>query len=513
MASILETFFILFESNADEVKTGAKEAEKATEGLEKRTKAADVAAGKLGGSFVELARSAVGALAAVASVTAVSASVFAAANAADQLGKFSEALELNIEDVDAWGRAVKLNGGSAEEFQGTVARLSQGFAEFAARGSGELGPFFQSLGIQMTDAAGNARDVLQVLPELADAFQGLNRQEAFGLGKKLGLDEGTIMLLQRGRREVEDAIKRQKQLGAVTQEDAEIAAEFNDALDESSFAFRNLYLGVASNVLPPLTWMLNKLRDLGGWLSEHEDLVTGFFIAAGIAITAFYLPAILSAAAATLVAIAPFLAIGAAITAAAAAFALLYEDIVAFREGSDSMIGQIAEKWPIVGDIVNAWVDYLVLLKDTALAVFGLLGDLITDPANAWDNFVEKLAASFDVFTRVGGAVRGVFDSIASGWNTVKSLIPGFGAGPEAAALSIGKQQLAMAGATPLASTPGSAIIAGGNTSSRSTNVQVGKVEVNTQATDADGIAAAVGTSLETQIAQATSTFDDGVSH
>lgn len=46
-----------------------------------------------------------------------------------------------------------------------------------------------------------------VLPELAESFEKLSKQESAALGQKLGLDQGTIMLLRRGRREVEDQIR------------------------------------------------------------------------------------------------------------------------------------------------------------------------------------------------------------------------------------------------------------------------------------------------------------------
>ena len=52
-----------------------------------------------------------------------------------------------------------------------------------------------------------------------------------------------------------------------------------------------------------------------------------------------------SAGAATLVAISPFLLIGAAIAAVGVAFALLYEDVVAYLGGQESYIGDLAEKY------------------------------------------------------------------------------------------------------------------------------------------------------------------------
>lgn len=76
--------------------------------------------------------------------------------------------------------------------------------------------------------------------------------------------------------------------------------------------------------------------------------------------------------------------------------------------------------------------------------------------------------------------------------------------------LAQGQQQLAAAGASPVGAVSSTAISNTRN-SSRSTTVQVDRVEVNTQATDADGIASGVGSALEREMRSAANSYDDGV--
>lgn len=79
-----------------------------------------------------------------------------------------------------------------------------------------------------------------------------------------------------------------------------------------------------------------------------------------------------------------------------------------------------------------------------------------------------------------------------------------------AVALAQGQQQLAAATRSPLTSTTSNSIShtlkQGGDR-----NVTVEKIEVNTQATDAEGIAAHVGQTMGSHLRQANSQFDDGV--
>jgi len=53
--------------------------------------------------------------------------------------------------------------------------------------------------------------------------------------------------------------------------------------------------------------------------------------------------------------------------------------------------------------------------------------------------------------------------------------------------------------------------IANSRTTSQSSNVTVGKVEIKTKATDSEGIARSVGGHLNSQLKRATSNHDDGI--
>lgn len=90
----------------------------------------------------------------------------------------------------------------------------------------------------------------------------------------------------------------------------------------------------------------------------------------------------------------------------------------------------------------------------------------------------------------------------------------GFGGGmpaDTAAAIAKGQGAIATASATPLANQTSNSIANSNRTSSRETNVKVEKVEVVTQATDANGISRDIGSSMNVQMRQAVAGFDDGV--
>jgi hypothetical protein len=388
---------------------------------------------------------------------------------------------------------------------------------------------------------------MDILPELADSFEGLTKQESAGLGRKLGLDQGTIMLLQRGRREVEEQIRQQKELGTVTKEAAEIAGKFNDEYDNTAKVFRSIFTAVGSTILPVFTSILTGIRTVGGFLAKHSDFIVGLMIALGAAITIYALPPLVSMAVAVVTAFAPFLLMGAIIAGVAVAFALLYDDVMNFIEGNDSLIGQILTEFPIIGDIINGLIDTvkelwgavswvfnsILSILQISVAGWGILWDTVSE---GFASFVQGstglqtiLGAITAAFQMAGQAIGAVWDFLGERassfldivrtiYNVVKLVAGGFTKTLDGVKASLGigglpegKDALATASTADINTQTSNTIANSSRSSSKTSNVTVGTVNVQTQATDAEGIAGAIGDSMGQQIRQASSDLDDGV--
>lgn len=483
---ILDTFFIAFEADTTKLTKGTDEASKKADGLTDKLKLADVASSKLGSSLGNMLATAGGAMIAVFSVGAMTSGIAGAIDYADKLNDLSNKLGVATDDLDAWGKAVKMSGGTAEGFEGSLSLISEDFAMIATKGTSRMLPFWKEMGIQLKDSHGKMREVMDVLPELATKFEKMGKQESLGMGRKLGLDEGTIMLLQQGRREVEAQIKQQKDLGVVTKEQAAQAGEFNDMLDQMSMNFRGMFLNIGSSLIPAFKWVVSVFDNTTKFFKKHSDFITGLFIALGTAVMVFFVPPMITAGIAALTAMAPFLLVGAAVAAVSLAFALLYDDIMNFISGNDSMIGNISKTWPIVGKIVYGLVDVIKFFLDFTTNGFGHMGNVIM---GIWHTIV---------------------DTIMEGVNTAKNAInavSGFFGGGQ---LEVAHKIAGSARSTPLNST-NSAAISNSRNIAQTQSVNVGKVEVHTKATDAEGIARSVGGHLQGELKRATSAHDDGV--
>lgn len=547
--SILDTFFILFESDASKLDKGLQESDKKTKDLEKDLNAADVAGGKLGGTLMGALAGLAGAAVAAMGFSALTGHILEAADAADKLNESSEKFGLSIEDLSVWGDLVKKNGGSAEGFIGSIAGLNRQLAQLEVTGKSRAAPFLKELGIDLDDAANKGKTAMDFLPQLADSFSKLDAGKAQALGARLGLDPATIMTLRAGKAEVAALLEKEKELGVVTKKQGEIADAFGDQMDDTRHAFRSVWLGVSEYVIPPLTWMAAKMQDVAIFFRKHSDFIVGLMIALGTAVAIYAIPPLFLMAKAAIVAFAPFILMGIAIAAVATAFALLYDDVMNFIDGNDSLIGQMLDKYPAIGAVVNAVIDTVKALGDAIawvfrtmvdvlqiaaalwnklagavleftglgavieafvagiMAGFGAMGDFVT---GIWDAIISKVAAAIEIFQKAVNFVKSIGGAISEGLASVKEAV-GIESDPKVQeAVAKGQQQLAGASATPMAGQTSNSVN-NAKSVANTTSVSVGQVTVQTQATDADGISKAIGGTLASQMKQAASNFDDGV--
>lgn len=420
--SVLETFYILFASDASEVDEGARDAEKSTDKLEKSLKSTDKAATQTGNTFKDLAKQAVMTLGPFLGLAAIRSAVSNFADTADAAGKLAGQLKIDVEALQAWQGAAVRAGGDADGMTASIEGLNGKLDEMRRGGGGEAAWTFRNLGVSIRDSEGRIKNADKLLHDLAGKFDGLSRQKALKMGERLGLDVGTITLLQKGKKGVEDLLKQQKELGLLTKQDTEVSRKYKNAMADMGQSFGAMSAVVMRLLLPAFIMVADGMTKGAVTIRKHKDLVIGFFIALSTVLGVMALKAG--------IAFAPFLGIAALILGVAAAFAILYDDVQAFLNGHTSAIGKIAEKYPWVGKLVHGIADAFRMLWDIAKAVFQFLVEAVDNPVRAWANLKKAVGSVVDEFTtkypQLGAIIAGVFNGIiavAENWfNTTVSL-------------------------------------------------------------------------------------------
>lgn len=522
------------------IKTAIDEA-KAQEHLQKELSETGSKYQEAGSSVAGFATKALGAVGIVMSIGSIFAESVSRSQEIETLDKLGKQIGVATADVDAFSGAIAELGGSRESAQADLSAMANAF--------------------------GNTKDSMEKVLQTADKVQGMSFDKAKKTLEGMGVsDEKTIELMMKGRKELERTMGIQKEYSGISKESIESSIKFNTAMSkfqQTSGVLKNSFLEM---VIPALSKGLDWLTRFISFCKENKNLLIGFFSAIGLAVALYYVPPMLAAASATLAATWPIIAIIAIIALLAMAFAIVYDDIMNFIDGNDSMIGRILEKYPQLKIIILALWETFKKLFEYLKVIVGVVADVVVA---GWDLMATGLKAyvkflincisviagwgkSFaGVFTTVTDAVVGAFEwmweqvekiigwvntglnAVKNGWKSAKEFF-GFGDDEEITVnqnverkvndngeieYAIPQQEESQTTQQPVRHSIAQAnaqldaiannamnpitsqAISNQSNVKNESNVSIGEIKVETQATDAQGMASGVKDALQDQLA------------
>lgn len=172
----------------------------------------------------------------------------------------SKNLGVGADTLSRWAGAVRQSGGTTEGFLGTMQGLSQSLTELKLTGNTGILPYLQALGVSVSDTNGKAKPLEQILGDIGDKLNKLpNRQDAFNIGRNLGIDDGTINLLLKGRSEVEKLLASQK---AYSAEDAESARKAQERWEGVQLRIERITQKLVIDLIPAFERLSDKMEEL-----------------------------------------------------------------------------------------------------------------------------------------------------------------------------------------------------------------------------------------------------------
>lgn len=533
-SNILETFYLVFETNHREIVQETKKIEQNVEDIKKEVDKVDKAfekaektvedvkqevnkldkafdkvdetvktveknVGKAGNSFVKFGTSALKSLGPLVAAIGGMASVLDNASNLAAIGTAAETLGMSANDVNAFGQAIKTVGGDAEGARDVLIDVAEKAGEALQDTESGAAKSFESLGISLKDSSGKAKDALSVFLDLAEATEGLSKDEAIFRVKELGItDNKAVSLITKGRKEIEAVITQQKKQSPITEKNVEDAQAFQKAWHSLTTTFSAGVTNTNNLVLPSLTFLLNGIEKLIQFLIDHKEFVLGFFI--GIAAVAT--PAMISLAAATLTAVAPFLLIGAAVAALGVGIGLLVDDIMGFFRGDASVTSVVVEAFKGMVEKVKKSMD------DFSLAMLAPV---------YWIFQMYKF-----LFEKIFGFVS---DSAAKVKDSIVGLLPDTILGFEVGAAfkdkpkttednlmtTMGVASNEMLAANQTAPQAMAARIATNAMSNKTINANTGPITIQTSASTLSGVTSDAGKQISDMLANAVNSADDGV--
>lgn len=471
---LLNKMLFLFEADADSIKKGTREGKKGADDLTSAMKKADEQSKKTSSNFATFAKGALGWLATAAAASKAMSMAVSRAGDIEALDTLSLKMGASITQTDALARSIVGLGGSTDQAQADLNSLADSMRE---------------------------RNIkpMQGMLDLADQLAGMNYDQATKTLKNYGITErSTVELLRKGSGEVRRMMLAQEKNGAITQEAADKAKAFNQSLNNLKRESSDAANRFAQFLMPALIKVIDFLAKAGKWAVENKTFVIAFFAGVAGIVTVLFLPAMLAAAAATIAATWPFIAIGLAIGAAAAMFALIYDDIMNFIEGNDSLIGQIIEDFPIIGEIINFIVEGIkIAFAAAGMAADALVGGFKSMASAVVGVFKWMWGAIKDYFNFIGNAIDNVSNALSDTTDWVKGKL-GFST-EVSGTVNEAKNQTGSAASNP-ANAMTSSAINNQRTNNIESNLTIGQVTVETQATDAQGVLTGLSSSLSAEL-------------
>lgn len=255
----------------------------------------------------------------------------------DELYFLEKNLGMSANTIKAWQGAAAASGGTADGMTSSMKSLNMAMNDFVMMGDTSMLPYMNALGVAMTDANGKVRDTDKVMLDLADSFSKMDREQAFSIASKMGIDEGTFNTLVQGRKEMEKMIEYQKTIYKSSEKELQVSRDLarNRALLGTHWESMKLMIG---NILMPLFLKISEvLLGMFEYLQAHQREVKAFFTGLAFVIGAILTPILIKATIAALAFIAPFAPFILVVTALGTAFGALYDDYKTWAEGGNSL--------------------------------------------------------------------------------------------------------------------------------------------------------------------------------
>jgi muramidase (phage lysozyme) len=184
-------------------------------------------------------------------------------------GRLATNLGLSVEELTAWQGAAQRAGGSAEGISNSMKALTQDYQNYLLTGHSQMAAPLNAMGISMLDPkTGQMRPVTEIYKDLADQFSKMSPQEAQARGRTLGMDEGTVQLLMKGRKGVEELLEAQRKLGITTKENSENAIALTNSFLNMRDAITDIGRAIVNDLTPYLTDLLKGMTE---WITKNKE--------------------------------------------------------------------------------------------------------------------------------------------------------------------------------------------------------------------------------------------------
>lgn len=424
---------------------------------------------------------------------AIKSTVSGYVQAVAEIEKTSDMLGMSMEEWQGWAYAAKQAGLEADDVRDRLADLGDWTLDLNVNDSGPLKDFAEKTKTSFKDAKGATTSIQESFFRIVDTVNKMDRQKATSWLVQIGFDEKTIALFFKGRKGLEEFIRVGKEQALYTKRDAENARRMREAWQGVTYVYNAVSGAILRGLGPAFDWLAERAGKVSSWVRENEDSLLVLITTLAAAIAMKLTPALWGMATAAAAALWPF----APLILGALALGAVFDDLWAFVSGGDSALERIMRFFGMTNESIEA--------------VRQAVRDLIDALADLWDFITGKgeMPGWLKGLQGAGGSqllAQGGYEGDVEDPDDPMAVAT-------AASRRVAARDRARKAAPPAAAAAppatnyragDAARPAGGNvTNNRSVTTNVSQVTINTQATDAPGLARDFSGALQNQTAQA----------
>ncbi len=282
----------------------------------------------------------------------------------DETAKTARTLGIGADDLMRWRFAAERSGIPARSLTNGLRRLQRNLVE-AGEGSSTAVRAFNALGISWNDTAGRAREIEDVIPEIADSIRGMSSdtEKAARLQQIFGRSGAELLpLLDQGSDGIRQLTERFNELnGTLGTDFFESTEAAQDAITDWNAATTGIKAQLAAGFLPILTRVISTVAEWSAAIGRVVRRSSIMQVALGaLAVVGGLLALTLAFILAQVVLLmAPFILLG-----------LFIEDLVTTFRGGDSVIRRfidglfgVGSTQSIVEGLTDAWEGFVDILE------------------------------------------------------------------------------------------------------------------------------------------------------
>src|ERR1051326_2205601 len=293
---IFDAFRFLIQADTQPAKKGIDDVKKSTDDLSDSVKKSGEQADKTSDKFAEFSRDILQFLGISLSIGAAVSAVLGRAQNVSNMANLADSIGIAVGEVDVLRRSFIALGFEGEKARDLLEQATEALGNGLNDVEGQEAKTFDALKISLKDAYGRAINTSEAILKIAGAIEGMDKAKARANIMQLGVTSPeSIEFILRGRKELENLTRKQRENNYITKESAERTIAFNTGLNNLKLSIGGVAAGFFDSIVPALQKVIEWVSELIDYFQDHKDLVVGFFIAISTVIAAVYLPAMIKA--------------------------------------------------------------------------------------------------------------------------------------------------------------------------------------------------------------------------